>query len=734
MPTPWSDLLLAVGPDGKVEILSGCARPLPPRLFRQLVAKAGTVLASGRQSRFRYSDGRGSRSRLLEVTMMPVQAPPVPALIRDISGERRADAEAARIRRSLSRLSHALTLASHRLVAHDDFDQALREICHSAAEALQVRQAGVWLLAGDWESLHCRQQYNRETRQYTQGARIEAGDLPAYFEALRQDRPIAAHNALTDPRTAGLGNGYLLPLGLSSVLDTPLRRSGRVCGVMSFEHGGPPRRWTAEEEVFASSISEMAAVVLDDEERLAVVRRLEREANEDSLTGLANRAALLRHMEECEGGRGGGLRGGGDGGCGLAALMIVEMDRLEAVNQALGHAAGDQLLAGCARTLRAAVRDEDMVARIGGNQFALFLESASSREAVLALAHRTLDLLRHPLEVNGRTIQAGASAGIAYSSAEAPVSPEDLLRRASLATSRARKRAGSRVEVFRPFMHDTALHRLNLEDEIRQGLHRGEFEPFLQPIVSLADAAVVSFEALLRWRHPSGQLLTPRAFLASAEETGQVIPMGWSSLRQLCAWIGRVHAATGKPARVSYNLSQKQFQAPDLLDRIASIVHSAHIDPSWIQIEITESVVSTYNDTAARLASLKAHGFVLAVDDFGTGYSSLSLLHSFPLDVLKIDRSFIARLDSGGEEIVRAIVALARALDMRVVAEGIETLEQARKVAGLGCEYGQGYWLGRPMDTHAAASLLMHRGAQNLPHAQRLELIEEALPEAAPVN
>ncbi|MCC6294560.1 MAG: EAL domain-containing protein [Bryobacterales bacterium] len=726
MPTAWPDLLLAIGPDGKIEILSGSARPLPPRLFRQLAEQAGTVLATGKQSRFRYAEGRGAKSRLLEVTMMPVQAPPVPALIRDISGERRADAEAARIRLSLSRLSAALSLTSHRLVEHEDFNQALREICHSAAEALQVRQAGVWLLSGDWSSLHCRQQYNRESGQYSQGARIEARDLPAYFDALRQDRPITAHNALTDPRTAALSDGYLLPLGLASILDTPLRRSGRVCGVMSFEHSGPPRRWTAEEEVFAASIADMAAIVLDDEERLAVLRRLEREANEDSLTGLANRAALLRHMEECEDGR--------EGAYGMSALMIVEVDRLEAVNQALGHAAGDQLLSGCARTLQAAVREQDMVARIGGSQFALFLENVSSSEAVLALAHRTLDLLRHPLEVNGRTIQAGASAGVAFSSADAPVSPEDLLRRASLATSRAGKRAGSRVEVFRPFMHDTAIQRLNLEDEIRQGLQRGEFEPFLQPIVALADGGIVSFEALLRWRHPDGKLLSPRAFLASAEETGQVIPMGWATLRQVCSWIKKVHAATGRPARISYNLSQKQFQAPDLLDRIASIVHSAHIDPSWIQIEITESVVSTYNDTAARLASLKAHGFVLAVDDFGTGYSSLSLLHSFPLDVLKIDRSFIARLDSGGEEIVRAIVALARALGMRVVAEGIETLEQARTVAGLGCEFGQGYWLGRPVDMHAAASLLLQRGAHATPRAQRKELSGEALPDTAPVH
>ncbi|MBK7928019.1 MAG: EAL domain-containing protein [Bryobacterales bacterium] len=176
-----------------------------------------------------------------------------------------------------------------------------------------------------------------------------------------------------------------------------------------------------------------------------------------------------------------------------------------------------------------------------------------------------------------------------------------------------------------------------------------------------------------------------------------------------------MQSTTGAPVHVSFNLSQKQFQSPDLLDRLASIVHHAQVDPGLIQIEVTETVVSTYAETALRLAALKTHGFALAVDDFGTGYSSLSLLHTFALDVLKIDRSFIARMDSGGLEIVRTIVALARALGMKVVAEGIETVQQARQVAELGCEYGQGYWLGKPMDIHAAASLLIHRGSQPAP-------------------
>ena len=720
-----SDLLLAISPDGNVEILSGRPRPLSPRVFRQLVSLAESTLATGRQSQFRFTRGRGPTAHQFEVTLMPVQAPPVLAVVRDVTSHVRAHAGVTRVRRNLLRLSEAVALSSRRLVEHDDFDHALRDITESAAKALHVRQAGIWIVDDSWDSIVCRDQYNAATGLHARGMVLRAESFPSYFEALKLDRAISASDARTDPRTCEFTESYLVPLGIGAMLDSPIRRFGRMGGILCLEHAGGPREWTTEEEVFSASMADMVALILDEEDHRLVLSRLEREAYEDSLTGLSNRRAMLKRIEES--------LPRWNRSSERAALLIAGIDRLNAINEALGHSAGDRLLLEAARCLLSSVRASDLVARIGGDQFAVLLETIHSEESVLSLAHRIQDLVHTPVDIDGRKIQVSASIGIVYSDESSATTAKDVLRCASIATSRAIQRGGGRIEVFNPSMHAHALQRLNLEDEMRQGLDRGEFEPFLQPIVSLADGALVSFEALLRWRHPNGQTLAPGTFLAAAEESGLCIPIGWSTLRQVCSWIKTVQSTTGSPIRVSYNLSQRQFQLPDLLERMASIVQAANVDPSLIQIEVTETVVSTYSETASRLAALKAHGFSLAVDDFGTGYSSLSLLHSFPLDTLKIDRSFIARMDSGGIEIVRAIVALAQALGMKVVAEGIETLQQARQVSELGCEFGQGYWLGRPMDVHAAASLLIHRTA----HANswsKFEKQESPLPQLVQVN
>ena len=656
---------------------------------------------------------------------MPVQAPPVLAVVRDVTSQLRVHEGVTRVRRNLLRLSQTVAASSRRLVEHDDFEHALREITESAAKALSVGQAGIWVVEESWESIVCREQFNSVKGEHSKGMVLRAELYPNYIEALKMDRAICAADARHDSRTSEFNDSYLIPQGIGAMLDTPIRRFGRLGAILCLEHFGGPRQWKPEEEVFAASMADMVALILDEEDHRLVLSRLEREAYEDTLTGLSNRRALLRRIEEslpCWA-----------RSAERAALMIAGIDRLDSINEALGLTAGDRVLVEATRCLSASVRATDMVARIGSDQFAILQEAVHSPEAVLSLAHRIQDLIHTPMDVDGRKIQVSASLGIVYSDEPSASTAKDMLRCASIAVSRARQHGEGRIEVFKPSMQVNALQRLNLEDEMRQGLDRGEFEPFLQPIVSLGDGTLTSFEALLRWRHPNGQVLAPAAFLSAAEDSGLIVPIGWSTLRQVCSWIKTVQSTMGAPVCVSYNLSQRQFQLPDLLERITSIVDAAGVDPPLIQLEVTETVVSTYSETANRLAALKARGFTLAVDDFGTGYSSLALLHSFPLDVLKIDRSFIARMDSGGIEIVRAIVALARALGMKVVAEGIETLQQARQISELGCEFGQGYWLGRPMDVHAAASLLMHRTTSA--HSwSKFEKQEGAVPQHAQVN
>ncbi|MCC6539255.1 MAG: GAF domain-containing protein, partial [Bryobacterales bacterium] len=292
------DLLLAISPDGSVDVLSGKPRALTPRVFRQLVTHAESTLASGRQSRFRFTRGRGPGARQFEVTLMPVQSPPALAVIREVTSEQNARAGAARIRRNLIRLSQALSLSSRRLVEHDDFDVALREITASSATALSVLQASIWILSEDWSRMECREHYHSGTQAHSSGAILWATQFPAYFEALRSERTIAAVDARTDPRTADFRDSYLDPNNIGAMLDSPIRRMGRLRGVVCFEHAGEPRGWTTEEEVFAASVADMIALILEEEDRRHVLTRLEREVNEDSLTGLANRRAMLQWIEE----------------------------------------------------------------------------------------------------------------------------------------------------------------------------------------------------------------------------------------------------------------------------------------------------------------------------------------------------------------------------------------------------------------------------------------------------
>lgn len=430
-------------------------------------------------------------------------------------------------------------------------------------------------------------------------------------------------------------------------------------------------------------------------------RQLDR-ATRDPLTGLPTRPLLLDRLGRCV------RLARRDSGFQFA-LLFIDLDRLRLVNESLGHACGDQLLVEVARRLGLRVRGEDMLARIGGDEFALLIERLSHPADASRVAERIQQELAVPLELEGQDTFITATIGIALSSQEHE-GPEVLLRAAEAAMYRAKAKGKARFEVFDHSANDQAVARLKLETDLRRALERDEFLPYYQPIVALPSGAVVGFEALARWRHPRRGVLPPKDFLTVAEETELIIPM-WERIfaqacRELRTW--QLARSGGPPLLMAVNLSGKHFMRLEVVDQVESVLAETGLDPRSLRLEVTESVILEKPEIAvAVITRLKDLGIELYLDDFGKGYSSLSYLHQFPFNGLKIDRSFIAGIASEGQslEIVRAIVSLGHNLRLAVVAEGIETPEQLARAQELRCEFGQGYLFSRPMTSEDAEKL-----------------------------
>jgi diguanylate cyclase (GGDEF)-like protein len=436
-------------------------------------------------------------------------------------------------------------------------------------------------------------------------------------------------------------------------------------------------------------------------EREARLRRLEdrffHEAVHDPLTGLPNRELLLARLRHA-------LRRA-PRGPGRVAVLLLDLDHFERVNDGLGQAAGDRLLMEVAARLLGCLQPGETVARLGGDEFGVLLEDVPSSEEAARTAERLREALARPVALSGREVFLSASVGVACAipgTGPGAPSAEDVLRDGATALHRAKARGRDRHAVYDATLHAEALARLELESSLRRALERGELRVHYQPIVALPSRSTVRLEALLRWEHPSRGLVLPGEFIPVLEETGLIVPTGlWvleEACRQLVAW-RRQGAFGGQPVRVSINVSARQFAQPDLVESVAAVLARTGAPPGGVALELTESVLMEDPAGAERmLHRLRALGVGLHLDDFGTGYSSLRYLQRFPLDMLKIDRSFVSGLGtrSGDGEIVRAIIGLARSLAIEVVAEGIETEAQLGWLQAVDCHYGQGYLFARP--------------------------------------
>jgi diguanylate cyclase (GGDEF)-like protein/PAS domain S-box-containing protein len=423
------------------------------------------------------------------------------------------------------------------------------------------------------------------------------------------------------------------------------------------------------------------------------------------------------------------------------ALIFLDLDGFKLINDSFGHLMGDQLLVAIANRLEATVRSNDCVsrlgknhtiARLGGDEFTILLENISSTQDAIRVAERIASELSAPFTLGGQELFPTASMGIALHNPSYQ-NPEELLRDADTAMYSAKALGKKRFEVFDSAMRAQAISRLQLETELRFALERKEFEVYYQALVSLDTEKIKGFEALMRWRHPARGLVSPGEFIPVAEETGLIVPMGqWileTACQQIRLWQARFE--NGTPLSISVNLSPQHFLQPTLLQQCRDIMREMKLPHGSLILEVTESAMMTDPDKAIELMrQLKSIGIQIALDDFGTGYSSLSYLHRFPLDCLKIDRSFVSRVMED-DEIVRTIITLGRNLGLRLVAEGVETIEQATKLRDLACGFAQGYYFCVPISAPEATDLLAakyHRAIQSsAPKMENIEIYATAI-------
>lgn len=609
--------------------------------------------------------------------------------------------------------------------ASGSLDAFYRSLHEAIGELITVRNFYIALQSDDGKRLSFP--YSVDERDRDRPARELGGGLTEYV--LRTGKPLLADRAMIDELKQ---RGELRSHGAESVtwLGVPLIYDDRTVGVMATQSYDDSHRYDQRDQdilIFVSyhvanalqrkqhadflreANATLERRVLERTEALASInsalrdqiaerehaeRRLRHAVLHDGLTGLPNRSLLLSRMGQA-------LERYRSDPAAEFAVLFLDLDRFKVVNDSVGHLVGDELLKVAGGRIRAQLAPQDMIARLGGDEFAVLLESGVVREQALTIAGRIIEAMEEPLRVAGRYIFTSVSIGIVFAQSQYRTA-EELLRDADAALYRAKAKGRHRYEIFDEDLRRQVLLQVELEEHLRRALARREFEPLFQPIFDLDSGQVVGFEALLRWRHPQQGLLEPARFLAQAEESGLSEAVDWQVYESAFA---QADALLGRHAYLGINVGARHLRSPQFVETLLRRLDAVGLNPAQLRIEITESMLlEDPVQSRGVMEQLRSYGISIALDDFGTGYSSLSYLHQFPLQALKIDRSFIQPLDGEARDsssaVLRAIHALGRELGLEVIAEGIETAAQLDQVKNLGPVCGQGFLLARPASVH----------------------------------
>ncbi|MCY1137536.1 EAL domain-containing protein [Actinoplanes sp. Pm04-4] len=540
----------------------------------------------------------------------------------------------------------------------------------------------------------------------TLGSTVASLGVPPGAAAKRRRIPIASGGvsglailgdelvAVEDYAACPIALPPMTAIQLESVMATPVRVNGQAVGSLTAGTFGARRVWEKPAREILQAFAEHLSLALTD----ARTQEAMNQAFLDSLTGLATRALFQARMEEALGHSGLG-----------AAVLFVDLDRFKVVNDSLGHAAGDALLTGVAGRIQSCLRDGDTAARLGGDEFAVLLPGVLDADEAVPVARRILDALREPFDLLGSETFISSSIGVAFSGPDQHAVAE-LMVHADLAMYQAKKHGKDRFEVFEPAMQEAFQAHIALEADLRRAVVRHEFELRYQPIVHLRTGEITGVEALIRWMHPERGIVPPMDFIPLAEETGMIVPIGEWVLREATTRVAEWNARRdGPPLTVSVNVSAVQLEQAALIQVVESALQAADMRPDRLVLELTESLLVDHRPaTLERLGALKALGVRLAIDDFGTGYSSLAYLRRFPVDIIKIDKSFVDDVvdEPTAAALTHGIIQLGRALELSTIAEGIEHAGQLTSLAGGNCELGQGYYFAEPLTGAAISDLL----------------------------
>lgn len=593
-----------------------------------------------------------------------------------------------------------LDLAKEEAIANGNLSRALNVISEKAAQAIACTRVSVWFCDSGFTEFRCVHLFDNGYHDAEPNITLRTGDQSELLNHLARRRTFAVSDTWNDKRAHRFLRDYLAPYRVSALIGAPFRHAGKVRGVLVIEHVGAPRRWTRDERVFASSLADFLSLAISSSGRQEAQEQLQYMANYDRLTGLPNRAmfqdrlahALTKaHRANRE-----------------IALLFVDLDRFKPINDSLGHHIGDRILRGIAKRLMRCVRSADTVARLGGDEFTVIIEEIDELETVIAVCERILSTLAEPLMIGDKEMSLTCSIGIALFPNDG-TDGQTLLQNADTAMYRAKQAGRNGYRFFTSDMHEQAIARLERETDLRKALQRQELRLVYQPQIDIETGRTIGVEALVRWQHPVKGLIAPDDFIPLAEDVGLISQIGGWVLREACLQARKWREQYHQDFHVAVNLSVGQFMVRNVAELIAEVLHETGLPPDGLLLEITESLaVVEQASTLKLLQDVKALGCRLALDDFGTGNSSLSYLKLFPVDIIKVDRSFVRDLpgDAHDMAIARATINLAHSLGLTVIAEGVEQAAQLQWLRAEGCHIMQGYLFTVPMPPEECSAWL----------------------------